>query len=119
MAAAGDDCVGLVEGEIPLRTRKCMRADVEVGHGRCAAACGVKGKAAGETKRIQHGTSGGEGFHRAPVFALIQKESGFLTVANIRFKANAVFEKDGKGIPLMPLTTTSPSPLPHSVAERR
>ncbi len=75
-----------------------MRADVEIGHGCCPAARGIDREAAGKAERIQHAPSARQHFHRAPVFPLVEEESGLLPAHNIGLKTHAVLGKNHRAV---------------------
>jgi hypothetical protein len=68
--------------------------EVEVGDRACAAAGGVERKAAGEAEGIEHVAAGGQRFDAGAVLALVEKEPGFLAMADVGFELQAVFAED-------------------------
>ena len=85
-----------VQRKIPLRRFQSVRADVEVGHGNCAATRGIDREAAGKTERVQHPPAARQRFHLAAVLALVEKETGFLSPHHIRLKTDAVLGKNNR-----------------------
>src|ERR1041384_2232512 len=79
VAALRDGRIGLVERKIPFGAGESVRADVEVGDGRGAAARRVKREPAGKAEGVQNAAAFGERFDRSTILALVQEEAGFLT----------------------------------------
>src|SRR6266542_6500665 len=97
LAAARDLRLIPVERKIAPGAFERVSADVEVGDGLRTAARGVKGETTAETERVQYAAAGGERFHLAPVLALVEKEPGLLSAADVRLKAQPGFKKSGVG----------------------
>lgn len=98
VSAIPDPLTVLIQVEVPPGAVEGMRVEVEADDPWGSAPGGVKGKASVEAEDIEYGAAVGEQGDSGPVFPLIEKEAGFLSVEHIGFHGESLFEEGHDGV---------------------